>query len=73
MSTHNYPRISGRNKLPTVPMCCICGGVATWCVTIQVTWFRGEDEIRDVCDEHKQGLTPEVLVLADGQRKGGAR
>lgn len=70
MSKRTYPHISGRNRLRAVPMCCICGQVAHWSVTVQVSWFRGEDEVREVCEAHKQ--TPANDLLASEPKTSGA-
>ena len=59
--SRTYPNISERNRLPIVPLCCICGAVATWTVTVQVSWFRGEDEDRKVCDEHRSAAADALL------------
>lgn len=36
------------------PRCAACGAEATHLVDIEVNWFRGDDEQRKSCDEHKR-------------------
>jgi hypothetical protein len=59
--SRTYPRIGAKNKLPSVPLCCICGRVATWRLDVQVSYMRGDDEVRDVCDEHRQAPAEALL------------
>lgn len=64
MNPHRtYPRISGKNPLRRAPLCCICGEPATWRLEVQVSWFRGDDEHRDVCDEHKASTVGQVMTV----------
>lgn len=62
MGGHAYPRISARNKLRSVPMCCVCGAVAVWRVEIQVSYMRGDDEVRFACANHGRSRTAEELL-----------
>lgn len=55
-----YPRVSiaaRRAKWienPTsAPKCDVCGEPATHRVCVEVNWFRGDDEVCNACDAHK--------------------
>jgi hypothetical protein len=53
----NYPRKSGKkqHKKNTCAKC-KCGELGRWKVTIETSWFRGEDEVVWACDNHKDDV-----------------
>lgn len=64
MTKKTYPRIGERGRLKAAPMCCICGAVATHWVTVQVSYMRGDDEVKETCDAHRTA-EPRVLLGID--------
>ena len=46
-----YPRIAEQSLIRR-GICCVCTKKATWRLDIQVSWFRGDDAIVQVCDDH---------------------
>lgn len=61
MSKRTYPRVGEFQKLPKAPVCSVCGQVATWRAWVQVSFLRGEDVLRHVCDEHKKAEPQAIL------------
>lgn len=60
-----YPRIGSRNKLKGARQCRICGSPgADERIDIQVSWFRGEDEVLLVHSECANGLDANALLDA---------
>lgn len=78
MSTPDkYPRIGSARlrdawkKMPkTAPKCIVsgCACRATHRVDVEVNWFRGDDEVGNVCDQHK-GNAPAVLHGIEANRE----
>lgn len=67
MSSGRYPKLGttnslyrrnqfGRTRKHTVIICCACEREAMHEVRIQVSWFRSEDKLLQVCDAHKNAL-----------------
>lgn len=53
MTNRQYPHYSGRIKLGTSRAKCeCCGSTARFRVTVQLSIFRGDDEVFDVCESH---------------------
>ena len=52
-----YPFISG-TELRKKNTCakCKCGEIGRYKVTIQCSWFRGEDEVVWSCEDHKKDV-----------------
>lgn len=50
----DYPRIGKIEKRPknTCAKCSICENIGTKKVHIQISFFRGEDEVTWACDQH---------------------
>ena len=75
MSNRNYPYISNiENRKKNTSALCVCGEVGTAKVTIQTSWFRGEDEVLWSCDRHKNA--PNALLaykIARSQEKNHER
>lgn len=61
MAGKQYPRVREKRQLKKVPLCVVCGAVATFQVVAQTTWTRGDDEITHICDLHKH-QPPEKLL-----------
>lgn len=53
--SREYPRISKSEMLKRSPMC-PCGEAAQWRLTVQVSWFRGDDEFAFRCDKHRRDI-----------------
>ena len=55
----SYPCIGAFRKMRGAPnshgRCACCDNYATHRMDVQVSWFRGEDEVYQVCREHKPG------------------
>ncbi len=53
-----YPRLGGRSRLPdfTKKKCKVCGQPAMFTLTVQVNFFRGDDEVYPVCFKHKSHI-----------------
>ena len=51
MSKREYPRI-GADRPAKRGMCSCCSQTAKRRVDIQVNWFRGDDEVLQLCDTH---------------------
>lgn len=51
-----YPRIVRVDPKPRSQgvQCSVCGEPAQFKSHIEVSWFRGEDEVRWSCDKHKR-------------------
>ena len=64
MSNRSYPRIGAVEKLPRDkhPPCRRCDQEAMKIVTIQTSWFRGEDEVTKLCDDCLAALRKELSV-----------
>jgi len=43
-----------RYRGPNPPPCEVCGAPASHKVDIQVSWFRGDDEVMVLCSEHRE-------------------
>jgi hypothetical protein len=74
VSNRQYPRIGGsraykpargQKKPLKTPPCAACASPAVTRVSIQVNWFRGDDEERPACALHK--LDP-IALLAAGEK-----
>lgn len=52
MSNRTYPFYAGRTKYGGSRKCNCCAEFARHAITIQTSWFRGEDEEYLVCDSH---------------------
>jgi len=55
----NRPRFAAR-PLAKRPQCCVCGKPSDATVSIEVDWFRGNDELAHTCWGHRndlQGIT----------------
>lgn len=53
----SYPRKSGKKQhKKNISAKCKCGEIGRWKVTIETSWFRGEDEVVWACDEHKDDV-----------------
>lgn len=67
MSNRTYPHRYGKSKIKPrrgeaiKSKCCVCGAPAAWVHDIQTSWFRGDDELRTTCDEHKTKTASELL------------
>ena len=67
----SYPYKSGKKQQPkNTSAKCKCGEIGRWKVTIQTSWFRGEDEVVWACDEHKDDVeylyfTTDEEILAE--------
>lgn len=64
----NYPvigRIDSHKKNTSAK--CKCGELGTAKVHIEVSWFRGEDEVIWACNEHK--LHPNYLLGIDTEQE----
>ncbi len=71
MSKRQYPYISARNKLPRIPRCVICGAAACSRITVQVSYFRGDDEVFDACEKHMRSTAEELIeAAAIAQQRG---
>lgn len=60
-SRREYPRLDSvrdmRKKwLGNSHLCCVCGAPATAKTTVQVNWFRGDDEDFKTCWDHRQDV-----------------
>lgn len=53
MGKRKYPFYSGASKVEA-GICDACGNTAAWAVTIQVSWFRGDDDIFLLCEEDRR-------------------
>lgn len=52
MSNRNYPYLAEKKRLKNT-QCNICKKHGTgWLLEWQVSWFRGEDEVQKLCDDH---------------------
>lgn len=52
-----YPNISEIEPRPkNTNAKCKCGAIGKFRVTVQVSWFRGEDEVLWACDDHKRNI-----------------
>jgi hypothetical protein len=56
-----YPRIGDKRQLRKVPLCKVCGDVATWQIAVQTGWTRGDDEIVYVCNLHQLAEATDLL------------
>jgi hypothetical protein len=56
MSKRTYPRYVGKAvgnpRWPATVTCEICPAPATCFAEVQWSWFRSDDELYKVCDEH---------------------
>jgi hypothetical protein len=71
-----YPRSTATKerawaKLPEHegPRCTICGRKALFKVVVEVSWFRGDDEVFKACDEHR---SHHAQALLDAKAAGVA-
>ena len=68
----NYPKVSERGKMPLLDKgkfntekCIFCGGVGVSSrITIQVNWFRGDDEVAFAHHTCLRGKREEEIVEA---------
>jgi hypothetical protein len=62
MSNRQYPCIGAVEKVShnKTPPCQRCGKLATKIITIQTSWFRGEDEVTKMCDDCLAALRKEL-------------
>ena len=61
MTKRAYPYVSGRKKLRHWPECILCGRQSQWCVTIQTSWFRSDDEVAYVCHGHREAKPEDII------------
>lgn len=52
MSRREYPRIGSDRAIKGKRQCHCCRNIAARKVEIQVSWFRGDDEVLQLCDLH---------------------
>lgn len=65
MNQAKYPRIGNTVNLPKptkARKCAACASDATHKVTVQVNWFRGDDEVLFACDQHRKGDGKKALL-----------
>lgn len=71
-----YPLVSESNKITQKRTldhkCLACESPATHEVTIQVNWFRGDDEFAFACDTHRKGAG-KIELLAAWKKAGAVR
>ena len=53
MSRRKYPFYAGALKVES-GICEACGNGAAWAVTIQVSWFRGDDDMFLLCEPDRR-------------------
>jgi len=63
-----YPRVGGLlKKTKNTSARCKCGAVAKYKTTVQVDIFRGDDEVRWSCEEHKNNCAF-LIGISDAER-----
>lgn len=68
MSKRHYPYLSSKKKLEEKKQCEKCDKQATWELEWQNSWFRGDDEIEWLCDEHMENSIAETEAYHQKQR-----
>ena len=62
MSRREYPHI-GSDRAVKRGLCSCCNQTAKRCIGIQVDWFRGNDEVLNLCVEHYAAMRMAQLSL----------
>ena len=64
MSNRSYPRVGGNSTGYTGyrKTCEICLKPNRKVIEIQVNWFRGDDELLNICDSCKKGKAEKELI-----------
>lgn len=59
------------------PRCVVCGQPATHMVDVEVNWFRGDDEVRKACADHKDDaaalIAPPAVAPIDAREAAHQR
>jgi hypothetical protein len=59
-----YPRLGYETRHGKKKPCVVCGEPTRISVDIQWSWFRGDDDVARVCNDHRQDLS--AVVRARG-------
>lgn len=69
MSKRTYPRLGRERSCRGAHPCVVCGAPATTTVDLQWSYMRGDDDVPDVCTEHRRDLS--AIVRAVSQKAEG--